>query len=430
MNINPVVLGTEGTVGLLQGLLEIKRRLGGPSSLSEFAMRTMVRPRVLIESTLRGQSFMKDLLQHATNTFTGFYTASATLLDADVMKSQVLDRMDRLNPNREPSLDLFVSNNGFGVSTGDLSATVSVEERSALSLEEADFEDGLPFASKLTMEGNRNHTHDKKKKDAEEDLKNRKAFDPSSEPKPKDPEPRQYKMMENNPQVREGVRRDPMTTTITATEDQGLAVGKIFGMKFRINKEERELQLACVLAPMITDPASMASILSLYTARQTLKERWHGLRSGGLTKTEFFFMTDIARKHKLTMRNDKSGYYAEQAKLQRDGKLASALTGMTSLATASAMIVTTAATLARAELEVGRPVTDFQTREAMMAANNSFVWYIVDTEWQTVRQYVRGMEQGAEWNFGELKKSSKGDGVDIVELVKAFSSGRPLGPSF
>ena len=426
MNINPVVLGTEGTVGLLQGLLEIKRRMGGPSSLSEFALRTMVRPRVLVESPLRGQSFMKDLLQHATNTFTGFYTASATLLDADVIKSQVLDRMDRLNPNREPVLDLFVSNDGVGVNTPTVQATYDSARGGRISYEEADYADGLPFSSKLTMEANqkRNHQHPGGKPQELPD-------DPKPTSNPKEKEPTQYKRMEDNPQIREKASTRPaMTTTITATDDQGLAVGKIFSMKFRINKEERELQLACVLAPMVTDPASMTAILSLYTARQTLKERWHGLKSGSLTPTEFFFLTDIARKHKQTMRNDKSGYYAEQARLQRNGKMAGLITGQTSLATASAMIVTTAATLARAELEVGRPVTDFQTREAMMAANNSFVWYIVDTEWQTVRQYVRGMEQGAEWNFNELKKSSKGDGVDIVELVKAFSSGRPLGPSF
>lgn len=423
MNINPVVLGTQGTVGLLQGLLEIKRRIGGPSSLSEFAIRTMVRPRVLVESTLRGQSFMKDLLQHATNTFTGFYTASATLLDADVIKSQVLDRMDRLNPNREPSLDLFVSNDGVGVSTGNIRASYDSKSGGNMSFEEADYGDGLPFASKLTMEAKRNHSHPEPK--TPEAVK--------TENKPKDPKEEdsvRYKRAEGNEQVKEGVDRFPLTTTITATEDQGLAVGKIFSMKFRVEKEEREIQLACVLAPMVTDPASMASILSLYTARQTLKERWHGLRSGSLTATEFLFMTDIATKHKKTMRNDKSGYYAEQARLQRNGKLASVLTGQTSLATASAMIVMTNSTLARAELEVGRPVTDFETREAMMAANNSFVWYVVDTEWATVRQYVRGLEQGAEWNFNELKKTSKGDGVDIVELVKAFSSGRPLGPSF
>lgn len=426
MNINPVVLGTEGTVGLLQGLLEIKRRMGGPSSLSEFALRTMVRPRVLVESPLRGQSFMKDLLQHATNTFTGFYTASATLLDADVIKSQVLDRMDRLNPNREPALDLFVSNDGIAVNSHSVQAAADTKGNYAYSFEEADFADGLPFSSKLSMESkkNRNHQHPEPKIPEA-------PIEPNKPAKSKDEEKIQYKRTGDGPTVYEKASdRLAMATTITATEDQGLAVGKIFSMKFRINKEERELQLACVLAPMVTDPASMASILSLYTARQTLKERWHGLKSGSLTPTEFLFLTDIARKHKQTMRNDKSGYYAEQARLQRNGKLAGVLSGQSSLATASAIIVTSAATMARAELEVGRPVTDFETREAMMAANNSFVWYIVDTEWATVRQYVRGMEQGAEWNFNELKKSSKGDGVDVVELVKAFSSGRPLGPSF
>jgi len=426
MNINPVVLGTEGTVGLLQGLLEIKRRMGGPSSLSEFALRTMVRPRVLVESPLRGQSFMKDLLQHATNTFTGFYTASATLLDADVIKSQVLDRMDRLNPNREPALDLFVSNDGIAVNSHSVQGAVDTKGNYAYSFEEADFADGLPFSSKLSMESkkNRNHQHPEPKIPEAPNEPNKPA-------KSKDEEKIQYKRTGDGPTVYEKASdRLAMATTITATEDQGLAVGKIFSMKFRINKEERELQLACVLAPMVTDPASMASILSLYTARQTLKERWHGLKSGSLSPTEFLFLTDIARKHKQTMRNDKSGYYAEQARLQRNGKLAGVLSGQSSLATASAIIVTSAATMARAELEVGRPVTDFETREAMMAANNSFVWYIVDTEWATVRQYVRGMEQGAEWNFNELKKSSKGDGVDVVELVKAFSSGRPLGPSF
>lgn len=424
MNINPVVLGTEGTLGLLQGIMEIKRRIGGPSSLSEFAMRTMVRPRVLIESSLRGQSFMKDLLQHATNTFTGFYTSAAKLLDADVVQSQVLERMDRLNPNREPVLDLFLSNNGVGVSGGAGGNAVVTAGGMTASFEEADFEDGLPFSCKLTMESKRNRNR-QNPEDAPDDDKGNGGKDSKSQ----QPEV-VYKRAKDNEQLRSTADRVAMATTITASEDNGLAVGKIFSMKFRVGNENRELQLACVLLPMVSDPASVISILSMYTSRQTLKERWHGLRSGGLTASEFFFMTDIAKKHKATLRNDKSGYYAEQMRLQRSGKLAGLVSGMSSLATASAMIITTTQSMVRAELEVGRPISDYQTREAMMAANNSFIWYVVDTEWQTVRQYVRGMEQAAEWNYNELKKASKGDGVDIVELVKAFSSGRPLGPSF
>jgi hypothetical protein len=67
----------------------------------------------------------------------------------------------RLSGFTKPALDLFVSNDGVGVNTPTVQATYDSARGGRISYEEADYADGLPFSSKLTMEANqkRNHQH-------------------------------------------------------------------------------------------------------------------------------------------------------------------------------------------------------------------------------------------------------------------------------
>ena len=53
--------------------------------------------------------------------------------------------------------------------------------------------------------------------------------------------------------------------------------------------------------------------------------------------------------------------------------------------------------------------------------------FIVDSEWEMVKIYHRGIEQPTRLTIKELKSSSKGNGPDIAEILKAYQLGRAPG---
>ena len=53
--------------------------------------------------------------------------------------------------------------------------------------------------------------------------------------------------------------------------------------------------------------------------------------------------------------------------------------------------------------------------------------FVVDTEWEMVKIYHRGIEHPTRLTIKELKSAGKGNGPDIAEILKAYQLGRAPG---
>ena len=75
--------------------------VAGPTSLSEYTRMARVCPRVLIEEGLRGLPYIGELLHTNCNIFAGYYLTAVSMM-ADINGVSVLERLERLNPDRDP----------------------------------------------------------------------------------------------------------------------------------------------------------------------------------------------------------------------------------------------------------------------------------------------------------------------------------------
>jgi len=358
-------------------------------------------------------------LQAATNIYAGYYL-TAVALQGDVNGVSVIDKLDRINPNR----------------MSDAGRVVSM-----LSLESLDT--GLNFGDRVKLRQPMYHNPVRHTLSTE-------AFDPfmgaAGKPKvdPNDPlyaaggggakpaskptDPTKPEKQDKPEKVKPdtmGIGRDAIAT---AKEASSLAVGKILEVSMTINGVDLRIPTMVTLFPNVSDSESFAHILSLHEQSFTVKERWHDWRSGKIDFwSDFVMMRDIVKKHRRVLVKDKSGYYGAVTRQDRNNKIAAMQNGP-SLAQASNILVFSSSTARLAEQQIGAQLKDFKVREAVFEKTKAILMFIVDRDREMVKIYHSGIEIANELSVRELKVANKSSGPDVAEILKAYQLGNA--PSF
>lgn len=353
-------------------------------SLASYTQQARIAPYVLIEDCLRQQPYITDILQAATNIYAGYYLTAVAMI-GDVAGVSVLDKLDRINPNRE------------------------VDFRKILTTESFAF--GLPFENAELPKG-------KWQFNAESHQFSTEAI---SEKKPDD-----GKADKQSPRSEHAsMTRD---TVVTAKEASNLATGKLLEVKVVINGEAVTVPTTVVLFPNSADTSSFVQILSMYEDTQTVTERWHDWRSGDKTFADFFFMRDLVRKHRSTLMKDRSGYYAAMSAQSRNHKMAAGVSGKASLAEASNILIFSTTCAKQAEYQIGGSLNDYRIRENVFAATGAMLMFVVDRDEEMVKIYHSGLAMANTLKLRELKFANKNSGPDVAEILKAYQLGNA--PSF
>lgn len=393
----------------------------GNQSLAKFTESARISPYVLIEENIRQQSYVTDILHAATNIYAGYYLTAVSLL-GDVTGVSVLDKLDRINPNRPMNLP------------GRL-----------MKLTQEDFALGLPFKDRMVPTGKLPWTFN-----AESHSFSKEAWDPfggvggsakgpdASDPiyaagggkrapstasGPADNAP--CSGSDDSGQGNPGMGRD---TIVTAKEASNLAVGKLLEVAMVINGQTLRIPTTVTLFPNVSDTESFAHILGLHERSHRVKERWHDWRSGKISFwSDFVMMRDIIKKHRKVLVKDKSGYYAAVTRQDRNHKIAASLAAP-SLAEASNILVFSSTCARRAEALIGGSLNDFATREAVFEKTKAMIMFVVDRDRELVKIYHSGIEMANELTLRELKMANKNSGPDVAEILKAYQLGNA--PSF
>ena len=360
----------------LVGELMQKKQFAG--SLTEFAAATRVTPRVLISEVLRNQSYTPDLLHLSCSIFSGYYLTAVNLLST-VGGVSVVDRLDKLNPDRDLTSDVGRAMSRFG--------------SGAVVVSKEDFATGLPWSrgrQEVSCEAIWN---------ADKPLES---------------------VVETNPTVSSNIPGGLKSIN----EMTNAGVGKILEVKICSNGEPFSIPVTVALSPSATDSDSIVHILGQGSGQYTLKERYHGLKSGRLKFwRDVVFMQDIIDANTKTLFNDKSGYYADSLSRDRKNKVSGLLTLEPSMGTASAIFIMTAEDRRRAEAKVGAPFSNPDALMRTFQATRSMMWLVVDPDDETVDLYIRGIAKPASYTVRELRSASKSSGPDILEIIKAFNRG-------
>lgn len=384
-----------------------------PQSLAAFTKSARIAPYVLIEEPLRQQPYISDILHAATSIYAGYYLTAVSLL-GDVSGVSVLEKLDRINPNRPMD-------------------ALGRSGRRLMSMTTEDFKLGLPFKGRPHVKGSWGYSQESHRfmpepllameakvteTTVEVTVGETTNADGSTTTKTTT---RQPEDVINSP----GLNRD---TLLAAKEASSLAVGKLLEVRMVIDGQQLTVPTMVTLFPNTSDSESFAHILSLHEQSHRVRERWHDWRSGNISFwSDFVMMRDIIKKHRRVLVKDKSGYYAAVSRQSRNHRVASIL-DTPSLAEASNILVFTSTCARRAEAAIGGKLSDFGVREAVFEKTQAMIMFVVDRDREMVKIYHSGIEMANELSVRELKVANKNTGPDVAEILKAYQLGNA--PSF
>lgn len=339
-------------------------RAGRSGSLIEYTRPTRVEPVCLVDMRAAQLPYIEDVLNAGLNIFSGYYLQAVSLA-INVGSVDVLKTLDKLNPNRDP---------------------LEAADRAARDRWSGEaFNHGLPFPGQddggilASLEAR-----------AEE--MSQEADGPSSQ------------------------------AIASINENANLSVGKLLDVKVKSDGQEATFPVAVRLMVSTIRPDVMAHTLSLGSKDTSIKERWHGWRSGQLRFwKDLVLAQDLIDEHRKNLVEDASGYYQSQTTRRNKNFISGVLSRNPSVATASSIMVMTSDTAKDLEREGRVRLKNFKDREKIFKDTYAMMFFVIDPDWEQVTIYHRSIEEPSEISIREIQRTNKrGGGPDIMEILNAF----------
>jgi hypothetical protein len=209
-----------------------------------------------------------------------------------------------------------------------------------------------------------------------------------------------------------------------AKEVTNLSVGKIVDVTIKHDKQELTLPISVRLIATIMSSSIMTHILGDGSRNITAKERWHGWRSGQLEFIKDIILAqDLIDERRKALMKDDTGTYAEILR-RRAGNAASGVMSATpSIGTASNIVVLTQQTAHELEASIGGRLSDARTRKKVFDNTYVILMVVIDTEYEMVTIYHRGIALPTKLSAKELKVTNKGTGPSVSEILQAYQLG-------
>lgn len=333
-------------------------------SLVEFTKPTRVEPIVLMDDRVVNLPFTHDIMQSLSSIFSGYYL-QAVSLSVNVGSVDVVDLLDRVNPNR--SLDDNVIRGAT-----NMAMRANFESASA-------YEYGLPVPGQpVGLE----------------------AFG------------------------QEALASGSEDAIKMAQEASNLSVGKLLEVKVQSGDHKAVFPIAVRLIVTTAPSSAVVHTLSVGNKDTSVKERFHAWRSGQLEFVrDLVLCQDLIDAHKNALLKDNSGIYMDSLKRRKKNFLSAILSGQPSVATASNLVVISEATRKELERTIGGRLKDFRTREKLFKETYAMLLVVVDPDWEQVTIYHRSIEQATQLSAGDLKSANRSKGPDVGEILKAYQLG-------
>lgn len=374
-------MGTDVGLGILKKIFAGWAASASGTDLVKFTSSARVEPICLIDNDVMHHEMLPDVMQSLQSIFAGYYL-QAMAISTNIGKIDVVKQLDRLNPNRS-----------VGANLPDISGMI-------LSTES--YQHGLPRFGKLALEAD-------KKKDKEEK-----------------PEDAIVDRLDNDEKKSSKGSSSSIDKEVFATvrDLTNLSVGKLLNVEITDGHNKATIPISIRLMASSIPSRSIIHILSLGNKDTTIKERYHGWKSGRLDFIrDIVFCQDLIDAHKEGMLKDKTGVYGEILKRRKNNAISTIISGNPSIATASNLLVCSKETIRQLEGEIGREFKDFKTRQKIFDESYLMIIAVIDKEWDRVTIYHRGINLPTEVGMRDLRVSNKGSGPDVSEILKAYQLG-------
>lgn len=377
----------ETTLSFLSRVPDILRSARS-ESLIEFTKPTRVEPIVLLDDRVVHLGFTRDLLLALTSIFSGYYLQAAAL-SVNVGRIDVIDVLDRVNPNR--SLD-----------DAAIKGILNIGLRGGFESAQS-YRYGLPYPNQPIG--------------LEHFGLERSVYSVFDEDDAYDADPKA-------PLNRDTVSSTGKDTVKLAQDVSNLAVGKLLEVEITSENHSARFPVLVRLIPTAAPSDAVVALFSVDQQPRSVKERWHAWRSGQLTFIrDLVLCQDLIDAHKKALIKDPSGVYATSLKRRRTNKLSAIFSGQPSVATASNIVIVSDETRKTLERSIGGRLKDFKTRESLFKSTYTMLFVVVNAEWEAITIYHRSIETPTELSAGDLKFPKSGGGNDVAEILKAYVMG-------
>ena len=212
--------------------------------------------------------------------------------------------------------------------------------------------------------------------------------------------------------------------TIGTMQDlANMSVGKQFEVIFEADGNRKPVLVTTRLAVRGTDSESFKTILTIGGLQNTFRERLARARAGELAYiNDLLLCNDLVEQAMKTRIRDRSGFFEHMMRKRSKNWLAGLLSMNPSVNNASAVLIFSAETAKKIQLELGGKLDDFRTRQHVFKNTAAMLMVVVDEQWKTVTIYHRSLQEFNELRIRELERQNKGGGQDIEDILRAYTN--------
>lgn len=339
------------------------------TSLVEFTSAARVEPLTIVGSDCIHLEYLPEVLQSLQSIFSGYYL-QAIALTATIGNVKVMKILDRLNPNRTPTLGSF--NNE------------SLKDNWRLSTEA--YKHRLPTTTnKIACESEKEDFKTNLDKDSIENVR----------------------------------------------DLSNLSVGKLLKVNIITNtvgpdgkKECYDIPVSIRLMVSQLPEASITHLLSMDTEDVSIKERYHAWRAGRIDFVkDLIFCQDLITEHKKALMQDKEGTYNEIIGRVNKNKQAGFISNNPSLAMASNLFVISDVTAKNVEDKMGGKLSTYSVRQKIFDSTYIMILVVIDRHSERITFYHRGISAFTTVGLRDIKISNGKSGPDIGDILKAYTLG-------
>jgi hypothetical protein len=390
------------TLATINGIVDIWRSAKS-DSLIDYTRVTRVEPVCLIDADALFLDSISEVQQSLLSIFSGYYLQAAAI-STTVGRIDVLRHLDKLNPRR----------NGADSLASGASVLMAMES----------YKDRLPtFGDKriaLEAETTRTSTTTSTSNNRGDSWDNKGGSSGSTErSNSTNTTTDTTTVKETGSEVSFG--RD---TADILSEVSNLSVGKMLSVEITDGEHKASIPVAVRLIASTVPSSNLVHILSIGNKDNSVKERYHAWKAGRLSFVkDLIFCQDLIDAHRKNLMKDKDGIYSSIIARQRANQVSTIVSGNPSIATASNIVVMTADTARKLENEIMGKLNTFSVREKVFKETYIMLMAVIDSRYDMVTFYHRGIDGHTEVSVRDLRSSNKGSGPSVTEILKAFSVG-------
>lgn len=399
---------------IFDSLLEIVRRVtftykntaGSGSTIADISKIGLVAPITLVSSNLKSTKELYDIQQGILNIYAAFYIQAVSILSTKIADARILKILDSVNPDRDlntvtTALSIESNNNAIKPLYTKTTEDQYVENvRKYLSLE------GLDIGAK-TIRGRKRISVESVLEDVVEDM---------------------VDLTNTKDRSEKSAVGATSLQRVDSFEKSEKTVGKVIEVSFQVGKDNKEkvtVPVVIRLDNMIIPGEVLTNIMTMNEDSIRLGSRFKDMLAGRISPIkDFLLCSDLIKKQKSTLMKDPSRAYASLLARINNSKLYSILSRNVSLSTISGIMIISEVEENEIRGAIGGDLTNKKTRNMVFDNSSVMIIAVVDREWETVKIFVRDLDNYSEIPFSRFKDSTTGNTDALTEVFKSMSVGR------